>query len=76
MATSLSGHSSGDEPYSHEGEEFGLVFRGRYEVEIAGEVYLLEEGDSIYFPSRLPHRVRALGDAPAETLWVITPPSF
>lgn len=69
------GHSSGDEPYVHEGEEFGLVLSGRYEVQVDGETYVLEQGDTIYFPSHLPHSMRAL-DETAETLWAITPPSF
>lgn len=64
------------EAYSHEGEEFGLVLEGRYEVTVADQSYTLEEGDSIYFSSHLPHSSRALGDRPAKTLWVITPPSF
>lgn len=70
------GHSSGEEPITHEGEEFGLVLSGRFQVEVAGETHLLEEGDSIYYPSHLPHRMSTIDDEPAETLWVITPPSF
>jgi len=70
------GHTSGEEYYSHEGEEFGIVLEGRYEVQVAKERFILEEGDSICFFSHLPHRVRVLGKKSATTLWVITPPSF
>ena len=70
------GHSSGEEYYSHEGEEFGIVLEGTYEVQVEKERFVLEEGDSIYFSSHLPHRVRVLGEKTAKTLWVITPPSF
>lgn len=70
------GHSSGDEWYSHTGEEFGFVLEGRYEVTVGDQVFVLEAGDSIYYPSHLPHKVRVLGDRAAKTLWVITPPSF
>ena len=62
--------------YSHEGEEFGFVLEGRYEVMIEDEVYILEEGDCIYFQSHLPHKMRGIGDKPCKTIWVITPPSF
>lgn len=62
--------------YSHEGEEFGLVLEGCYEVTVEGQVYRLEEGDSIRFPSHKPHQMRNPGDRPSRTLWVITPPSF
>ena len=70
------GETSGEETYSHSGEEFGFVLQGRYEVAVEGQLFVLEEGDSIYYPSHLPHKTRVLGDKPATTLWVITPPSF
>jgi transcriptional regulator with XRE-family HTH domain len=76
MSVMQPGEQAGDEMYSHAGEEFGLVLEGRYEVTVAGERYVLEAGDSIYYPSHLPHRTRVLGDTPVRTLWVITPPSF
>lgn len=69
------GDGYGDEPYTHRGEEFGLVLSGTYEVTVAGTTHVLDEGDSIYFASQLPHRTRALGDVPVTTLWVVTPPS-
>ena len=64
------------QPFQHDGEEFGLVLRGRYEVTVSDEVFELEAGDSIYYSSHHPHRMRVLGDEPALTLWVVTPPSF
>lgn len=36
-----------DEWNSHEGEEFGLVLKGNYEVTVGDNIYHLEEGDSI-----------------------------
>lgn len=65
-----------DEWYSHEGEEFGFILEGRYEVTVEDKVYILEQGDSICFPSHLPHKMRNPGDKPSKTIWVITPPSF
>jgi transcriptional regulator with XRE-family HTH domain len=68
---------SASDVYSHEGEEFGLVLQGRYEVTVADQTYVLEEGDTISFPSAIPHRTRALTEeGSTRTLWVITPPSF
>ncbi len=61
---------------THEGEEFGLILEGRYEATVGDRTFILEEGDSISYPSRIPHRGRALGDRRVTTLWVITPPSF
>ncbi len=65
-----------EEPYAHRGEEFGLVLEGQYEVTVDGETVVLEAGDAVYYPSHLPHSTRVIGDRPAKTLWVITPPSF
>jgi transcriptional regulator with XRE-family HTH domain len=65
-----------EEWYSHVGEECGFVLEGRYEVSVGDRVFVLEAGDSIYFPSHLPHKTRVLGDEPVKTIWVITPPSF
>jgi transcriptional regulator with XRE-family HTH domain len=62
--------------YQHEGEEFGLILEGRYEVTVENQTYILEEGDSIYFQSQLPHKMRSIGEKAAKTLWIITPPSF
>jgi transcriptional regulator with XRE-family HTH domain len=61
---------------THDGEEFGFILHGRYEITVGEKCIILEEGDSIIFPSRLPHRGRALGGGTVKTLWVITPPSF
>jgi len=62
--------------YSHQGEEFGLVLEGCYEVTVKDKVYLLEKGDTITYQSILPHRMRNPGHRPSKILWVITPPSF
>jgi len=62
--------------YVHEGEEFGFVIEGEFEVTVAGEIHHLSAGDTIYFSSSYPHSTRAVGDKPATTLWVITPPTF
>jgi transcriptional regulator with XRE-family HTH domain len=62
--------------YTHEGEELGFVMEGTFEVEVNGHAYRLEAGDSIHFPSHLPHSTRAVGESQVTTLWVITPPSF
>ena len=52
------GASTGDDSYNHEGEEAGLVLSGVLELSIDGEIYMLEEGDSFSFDSKLDHRFR------------------
>ena len=60
----------------HVGEEVGYVLEGEIEITLAGKPYLLKEGDSIFFPSELPHGYRNLGDRVARILWINTPPTF
>ena len=44
---------------SHEGEEFIMVMEGVMEISYGKNTYLLEEGDSIYYDSIVPHHVHA-----------------
>lgn len=52
------------------------MLRGRMQLHLGTEVFLLEEGDSIDYRSSVPHRVVNVGDEPAEALWIISPPSY
>ncbi len=45
---------------SHAGQEFNLVLEGRMQLQINGKDLIMEEGDSIYFDSSLPHGMKAL----------------
>jgi len=70
------GATSGDNPYTHQGEEAGIVIRGKLELWVDGKTFQLEAGDSFGFPSSLPHRYRNPGRDETEIIWAITPPSF
>jgi transcriptional regulator with XRE-family HTH domain len=65
-----------DEWLIHEGEECGIVMSGALAVEFEHESFTLESGDSLYFPSTRPHRIRNRADGPTTAIWIITPPSF
>jgi len=60
----------------HEGEECGIVIKGRLMVKMKDREYILEEGDSIYFDSTIPHKYINIGDEVCESVWAMTPPSF
>lgn len=60
---------------SHEGEEFLYVLAGGIEIEYGKDLYVLGEGDSIYYDSIVPHQVRGHGDAAARMLAVVYAPS-
>jgi transcriptional regulator with XRE-family HTH domain len=48
--------SSGDEQYTHAGEEIGLVLSGSLILEIGDNTYRVNTGDSFAFSSSLSHR--------------------
>jgi transcriptional regulator with XRE-family HTH domain len=62
---------SGPELYRHPGNEMMLVLDGTFEVHIGFEQYVLDAGDSIYFPSSLPHRYVNPTDAVVRGVTVI-----
>jgi transcriptional regulator with XRE-family HTH domain len=70
------GGDLGEHPAEHAGEEFGLVLRGRVECAVGERVVVLEEGDSVCFDARLPHRTRNAAAGESVYLLVITPASF
>jgi transcriptional regulator with XRE-family HTH domain len=70
------GRDSGRRNLSHEGEECGVVIRGRLELTVGDEVYVLSAGDGYYFPSTTPHRFRNSGTEVCEVVSACTPPTF
>jgi DNA-binding transcriptional MerR regulator/uncharacterized cupin superfamily protein len=64
------------ESYSHEGEEFLYLVRGRLDLVLAGEEFQLRAGDSFYFTSKTQHRWINPGKIETIILWINTPPTF
>lgn len=62
--------------YSHEGEEFNYIVQGRLQYLLGDEEFILEEGDSIYHPSTIPHGFTNVGKEDCVYITVVTPPSF
>lgn len=70
------GAASCEEPLAHPGEEFILVLEGVMEIDIGGDTYCLEHGDSIYYYASIPHKLWSAGDEDLVFLSAITPPMF
>jgi len=68
------GAEKGDIEYGHVGKELGIILNGSCELVYGSRTYELSEGDSIGFPSDIPHILRNTGDSPLKAIWVITPP--
>ena len=56
---------------SHQGQEFNLVVEGRLLLNINGKELILNQGDSLYFNSALPHGMLALDGKPVKILAII-----
>ena len=64
------------EMMTHEGEDFVYIIEGEILYEVNGSHYHLKAGDTLHFPSSLPHRATNVGTVPARELWVGTTPIF
>lgn len=70
------GGSTGDKPYSHgDSHELFLVIRGEVELTLGDERHVLSAGDSVEYPTSVPHKTVNIGPEPAEVLWMIAPPT-
>jgi mannose-6-phosphate isomerase-like protein (cupin superfamily) len=65
------GSNLGDRYIRHSGREYGLVLSGTLEVTVGFDTVQLGPGDSISFDSTVPHRLRNVGDEPAQGVWFV-----
>lgn len=71
------GFETGPEPIMDPpGEKFIYVLKGLYQMIINGETYVLDAGDSIYYPADAPLYFKNIGDEAVELVFVLTPPVF
>ena len=63
-------------PMQHDGDEFGYVLEGGFELRIDATLHELGPGDSFTFPSHLPHTYRNPGTGLTRVIWINTPPTF
>ncbi|MFV0253260.1 MAG: helix-turn-helix domain-containing protein [Beutenbergiaceae bacterium] len=70
------GHDTSASPFSHGGEEVGVIISGQLEVYLDGERFDLDTGDSIRFDSTRPHWFRNTSDSQCVAVWINTPPTW
>jgi len=70
------GYTYDKKPLVHDGEECGYVLKGTLTVHLNGKDHILQEGDSIYFNSSLPHKYINNGEEDCISIWAMTPKFF
>lgn len=68
--------TSGDEFYTHPGEEAGFVVSGSVRLYVDQEIFNLEKGDAFRFKSTIPHRFENRGAETSEVVWFLTSPYY
>jgi len=63
-------------PYSHIGEEFGIVLQGELKVNLNGKPYRVKKNESFYFSSQESHSWSNPGKRKTIVIWVVSPPTF
>lgn len=70
------GADTGEEKYSHNGEEAGIVISGWIEVTVGDETAELGPGDAYLFDSQIPHRFRNIREEACVLVSACSPPTF
>jgi transcriptional regulator with XRE-family HTH domain len=70
----LASGSGYKDKHIHKGEEVIYVQKGKVEVELGSEKFLLNQGDSIDYSGTVPHRMRNADSTQAVVLTCVTPP--
>jgi quercetin dioxygenase-like cupin family protein len=65
-----------EEPLTHYGEENLVVTQGKMKIQVGQDFYYLDEGDSIYYLSSIPHKIWNIGNEELVFVSAITPPAF
>jgi mannose-6-phosphate isomerase-like protein (cupin superfamily)/DNA-binding XRE family transcriptional regulator len=60
-------------PNSHDGQEFDYVLSGAMHIVIGKNDIVLNPGDSVYYDSRIPHAMQAVGEEPVHFLAMVIP---
>jgi len=70
------GEMGSPEPQSHPGDECTFLLTGTLEIEIEGEPYVLNAGDSLYIHAGRRHLARNVGTETAEAVVAMSPAKY
>jgi len=57
--------------HTHDGQEFNYMVSGKMEFHLDDTIYVLAEGDSVYYDSGIPHAMKASSGQPAKFIAVV-----
>ena len=61
---------------AHDGEEFGLVLKGKIELTVGKKTYIVNKNESFYFVANKPHFIKNISNTDSKILWISCPPNF
>ena len=61
---------------AHEGEEFGIVLKGKIQLTLGKQTYVVNKNESFYFVANKPHYIKNIANTESKILWVSCPPNF
>ena len=61
---------------AHDGEEFGLVLKGKIELTVGKKTYIVNKNESFYFVANKPHFIKNIASTDSKILWISCPPNF
>ncbi|MGD8561280.1 MAG: XRE family transcriptional regulator, partial [Desulfarculaceae bacterium] len=64
------------DPYTHQGDEFGLVLEGELTLKVGSQTYQVPAGHSFYYSSIQPHSWVNTGEVLCKVVWVVSPPTW
>lgn len=70
------GSDTGEDLLSHEGEEGGVIIKGKVEITVDGVTKTLSPGDGYYFKSTQPHRFKNTSKKEVVIISACTPSTF
>jgi|SRR5690625_3621541 len=70
------GGGSGELVSHNDSEEGITVLQGMMEITIGSKKYTLYQGDTITFPSHIPHGWKNIGDELLKLIWIVSPPTY
>ncbi len=72
----VNGNCTGFTESTRHAQEFCHILNGVVEINLAGNLYILKQGDSIYFDSKSLNAIGNVQKGVSDILWIVSPDTF